>query len=136
MTSPSLKPTTKTRRRLSQLEIAEIARLRELGHSYEWIAAQFGCSANAVSWQCCRLGADAPRSTGKSWEKVQGPQVMKRGDYTVRRFTAEEDARLLELSQAGIGNSEIARRLGRRPNSITGRLMALARRDARKERAA
>ncbi len=53
----------------------------------------------------------------------------------VRRFTVEEDAQLLGLEKAQLKVSEMARLLGRPANSIRGRLMTLARRDAREERA-
>ena len=123
----------KPRRKLTDAQIEEIVRLRELGHSYEWIAAKVGFTANAVAWQCCRLGAEAPNSTARSWDRIQGPAVQKRGDHVVRRFTPQEDALLLALASGGIIHSEIARRMGRKPNSIYGRLMALARREARRE---
>jgi hypothetical protein len=54
----------------------------------------------------------------------------------VRRFTAEEDALLLQMEANGARYCEMCRALGRRHNSIIGRLATLARRDARAEDAA
>jgi transposase-like protein len=124
------------RRRLSPDELDEIVSLRELGHSYEWIGRKIGCSSETVSWHCCRLGVEPPKTTGKSWDSIKGPAVSKRGDHFVRRFTPEEDQLLLEMRSSGAKICEIARKLGRGGNSVTGRLHALARREARRERAA
>ena len=45
------------------------------------------------------------------------------------------DAELVRLDQSGIRVAEICRRMGRRSSSIRGRLLTLARIDARREEA-
>ncbi|QEH36585.1 Sigma-70, region 4 [Aquisphaera giovannonii] len=125
-----------SRRRLTEDEIEEIVRLRELGHSYEWIGKKLGCSRETVSWHCCRLGVEPPKSAWRSWDGIKGPAVTKRGNHLVRRFTPEEDQIALEMRSSGATISEIARKLNRRVNSVIGRLNALARREARREQAA
>ena len=59
--------------------------------------------------------------------------VVNRGGHIIRRFTVEEHEQLVALDLTGARICDIARKLGRRPNSIIGRLMTLARRDARLE---
>lgn len=53
----------------------------------------------------------------------------------MRAFTPDEDARLLAMEAEGVKRSVMARRLGRKPNSVRGRLMVLARHEARREAA-
>ena len=57
-------------------------------------------------------------------------KVAFRGGHVVRRFTAFEDAEILRLAAEGVSRNRIAKQLGRRHNSIIGRLMTLARHDA------
>jgi transposase-like protein len=121
--------------RYTQEDYERMAGMREQGHTYVQIAARFGCSASVVSWQCLRLGAEPPKARYASWTEIKGPAVSARGDHLVRRFTEPEDALLLELEASGLSVNAIARRLGRRTSSIRGRLMTLARRDARSEAA-
>ena len=61
------------------------------------------------------------------------PMTVTRGDHIVRRFTSDEDSVLLQLEAEGLRICEMSRALGRPPNSIRGRLMTLARHQARKE---
>ena len=109
-----------------------IAELRGVkGWGYERIGQHIGMSGNAVSWYCLvnfieRPGPPPPVHS-------VGPMVVRRGNHDVRRFTADEDTRLLALEAQGLGYSEIGRHMGRKPNSIRGRLATLARRDARAE---
>jgi hypothetical protein len=77
------------RHRLPQSVIDEAVRLRELGHSYDWIGKKLGGSGEAVSWHCCRLGVEPPKSPWRSWDQIKGSAVSKRGDHVVRRFTPE-----------------------------------------------
>lgn len=102
-------------------------------YSYGQIAIAIGkgISANAVSWHCLRLGAELPRKTRLRPNYHLEQPVMKRGKHIVRAFTPAEDAQLTVLSLQGLGDTAIGRALGRRPNSVRGRLMTLARREER-----
>ena len=116
-----------------------MAELREERATYKAIAARLSrpdrpVTASEVSWHCLRLGVDV-LTPWPLWEGVKGPAEMKRGDHIVRRFTPAEDAALLALEAAGTSVYRMAQQLGRRHNSIKGRLMTLARRDARREAA-
>lgn len=116
--------------RFSPGDYERIAALREAGETYREIAAIFGCSDKAISWHCLRLGAEPPKKTAL-WKGIKGPEVVKRGNHLVRRYTQEDDACLLRLEAEGKTVTEIARALGRKWNSIRGRLMTLARREER-----
>lgn len=121
-------------RRITVEQRVEIAERREAGESYAALAKAFGCSHSNVRWICLMLGADRPGAKPLS-TIAPGPSTMRRGDFVVRRFTAEDDAWLLVLEAEGKNPSEIGRALGRPPNSIRGRLATLARHDARSEAA-
>lgn len=108
--------------------------MREQGKSVGQIALKLDMSASSVSWHCLRLGADSPKTSTKVPKRV-GPMTAIRNGKIVRRFTQAEDQTLLELESQGKTLSEIARSLGRKRNSILGRLMTLARRDQRIENA-
>jgi hypothetical protein len=111
---------------------------REAGRSCAAIAravrSMFGhhCSESAVQWNCLREGADPPNAKPLK-PNVSGPVVIRRGDHQVRHFTPEEDALLLQLKADQVCHAEIGRRLNRRGNSIVGRLLTLARHEARRE---
>ncbi|WP_109466375.1 hypothetical protein [Albibacillus kandeliae] len=111
------------------------AALREDGLSYTAIAERTGMSASAVYYHCLKLGADHPTQC-ENPPPWTGPMEIKRGNHVLRRFTAEEDKRILKMELEGSPVAEIARALGRRSNSVKGRLMTLARREARAEVAA
>ena len=102
------------RRRLSEAEIARIVELREAGWGYARIAAEMGCSANTISWHCLKHAADPPRPP-RCWGAIRGPTVTRRGNHVVRRYTPEEDERLLAMKQEGLGVCEIARRSAASP---------------------
>ncbi|MCC3246169.1 hypothetical protein LG047_12700 [Methylocystis sp. WRRC1] len=123
------------RRRFSDRDMQEIAELREAGWTYARIGQRFGISGNSISYYCLKMGVEPP-VVAKCWSSVKGPASMVRGNHVVRRFTPVEDSLLLKLEAEGASYSEIGRTLGRAPNSIAGRLMTLARRDAREEPAA
>lgn len=122
-------------------QVKHAVELRERGHGYDYIGKEIGFSGSAVRWQCMKHGAEPKNNPWKPWApgEVKGPAIGKRfhpetGTYhEVRRFTPAEDAQLLELAEAGVTEAEIGRRLKRRTNSIRGRLMALARRQAMME---
>jgi DNA-binding CsgD family transcriptional regulator len=107
-----------------------IERMREAGKSYKQIAARIGMSPGAVSWYCLRQAIESPRP-GKCWDDIRGPATVARGNHVVRRFTRDEDELIVKMEREGASPSEIARALGRRPNSVTGRLATLARREER-----
>lgn len=121
-----------TRSRFSEATLLKAAELREAGVGPTEIAKRLGMSRGAVDHHCLRLGAYAPvteRDLRRDLRRDHGPLVAGK----IRRFTDDEDRRLLELERDGLNPSEIGRALGRRPHSITARLMILARRDARRE---
>jgi hypothetical protein len=114
-----------------------IFRMREAGRSYKAIGKAVGISAQAVSWYCLEACVEPskPSKATCSWTEVRGPVIVKRGKFVIRRYLPEEDAQLLALEAEGLNYSQIGKRLGRKHNSIKGRLMVLARRDARAEAA-
>lgn len=115
---------------LTKQEIESIATDREVGMSLPAISAKYNCSQGSVAWHCLRLGADPPKAKPID-TRIRGPLVVQRGDHAVRRFTPEEDKRLIEFERRGLSDTEIGKKLGRRPNSIRGRLMTLARHEER-----
>ena len=126
------------KRILSDAQLDEMAALREKGWGIDRIAAHFSdqgtkISAATINWQCMRVGADAPlRLRGRH---TQAARPYGRASGTVRPFSPQEDAELVRLDQSGIRVAEICRRMGRRSSSIRGRLLTLARIDARREEA-
>ncbi|GLS44419.1 helix-turn-helix domain-containing protein [Methylobacterium brachythecii] len=122
-------------RRISDSDRERMAELREQGVMLKDIAAEIGCSESSVWWHCLRIGAEAPKPRSLQVEYT-GPMVMTRNGYPVRRFTADEDARLLALEAQGLREIDIARAIGRRRNAVVARLMTLARREARMEASA
>lgn len=106
-----------------------IAELREAGKTYDEIGAELGgISGSNISWICLKYGIEGPR---KSKLGDRGPMVRKRGNYEVRRFTPEEDTKIIEMSLAGHRAYAIGKAIGRPHNSVLGRQMTLARRDER-----
>jgi hypothetical protein len=117
---------------LTQDELDRIAELRERGRSEEAIARTVGCSKGSVSWALLKLGVDI--HADRPLPPVPDtPVTMVRRGHVIRRFTKAEDARLLALEQTGIKTWAIAQAMGRRNNSIIGRMRTLARRQARQE---
>ncbi|MBE0529510.1 MAG: hypothetical protein IH626_01700 [Rhodospirillales bacterium] len=107
--------------------------LREKGWSYKRIGDALGVSQGCISWHCLANGIEPANKTLKSHDFIVGPAVMARGNHLVRRFSKEEDATIVAMDMQGASISLIARRVGRRWNSVRGRLMTLARRDERRE---
>lgn len=120
------------RRKLTNEHFERICAMREAGKSYEQIGRAIGCSSSAISWHCLRLGADGPKQT-RLWTGIVGPEIFSRNGHSVRRYTPDEDELLLSLEAKGLPIATIAARMGRRWNSIKGRLMTLARREERQE---
>jgi DNA-binding CsgD family transcriptional regulator len=109
-----------------------IAERREAGWSTNRIAIRLGVSPGSVAWHCLQMAVDPPNARPID-KTIKGPLVCSRNGMPVRRFTPEDDEKLLALSVAGKSNTEVARALNRRSNSIRGRLMTLARHEARAE---
>ena len=122
-------------RKYSDETLNEAAELRESGMSEAAIAKRLGMSKGAVYWHCLKLGADSPNAAPTK-RTSSGPVEVERSGHKVRRFTEDEDAKLLEMSLAGARVADMCRALGRKHNSIIGRLMTLARHEARLEDAA
>lgn len=117
------------KRRLTSADYEEMAELRERSWSYERIASKFGVSPGCVAWNCLRLGAEPRRLQGKPrhFPVFGSNSVVKRGNHLLRHFTPEEDAKLAEFQKRGLTVSQMARELGRKPNSVTGRLLTIGR---------
>lgn len=111
------------RSNLTQAEKDCAIHLTERGFKAHEVARSLRCSIGSVNWTLLRAGVMRPGF------KPRAPdgRVQLRNGHTVRRFTADEDRQLLELEAQGLTWSEMGRRLGRRPNSIGGRLATLAR---------
>lgn len=126
------------KRILDDEQVAEVCQLREAGWSLKRISLAMeqrgiAVSPGAIAWTCLRNGADLPARRRQTHSFSERTMVVKRGDHLVRRYTAEEDRQILEMEAAGASVASIGRRLGRKHNSILGRLAALARRQARSE---
>ena len=121
-------------RKLTEAQIALACEMRERGRSCASIAIRLGVSEGAISWRMLERGAEPPKP-GRLDPVPTEETSVRRGAHVVRRFTRDEDARLLALNAQGLSPQAIGHRLGRRHNSIKGRLMTLARREARAEAA-
>lgn len=125
-------------RKLDERQLVEMAEMRERGDHPREIAKHFqeqgiSISESAIDWQCIRLGADAPPDKrGRSRDCPA--KAFRRKGRLVRPFSPAEDAVIIEMSlQPGVRRADIARRLNRKPHSVLGRQLSLARRDARQE---
>ncbi len=121
------------RRNLTPEQLDRMVTMREKGYGYAVIAQEIGCSVGSISWHCARLGVEHPKSRWPLQRAVQKPYSYHRRNGIVRAFSEEEDVELLRLREDGHTLAEICRRLGRRHNSVMGRLHSLARRAAREE---
>ena len=119
-------------RKYSDALLDEAARLREAGLSLAAIGTRLNMHRSAVQYHCLRLGADSPDAACKV-PPASSPVEYNRNGHVVKRFTEEEDALLLRLEARGMSVKGIARQMNRRWNSIQGRLMILARHEARRE---
>lgn len=113
-----------------------LALREERGWTYGRIALKYGVCAGTVAYHCLIAGVEKP---GKAFPKcyVRPGAIEQRAGHVVRRFTAEEDAMLLEQSLSGLRPGRIGRLCSppRASNTIKARLATLARRDARAEAA-
>lgn len=121
-------------RSLSAAQLDEMAELREQGWSLRRIAEHFTARGtkvhqSTIGWQCMRIGADLPPH--RRGRAVPRTQPMMRNGHVIRPFTPEEDQKLLELDTSGATMRQMCEALGRKNNSVRGRLMTLARHDAR-----
>lgn len=121
---------------LNEEQLVEMAELREQGWTTGRIQRHFkrqgvSVSRGVIDWQCLRLGADLPPELRRPSNQRDAPYLRK--GWIVRPFTPDDDRRLLDLEEQGKPLNWIAGQLGRRNISIRGRLMILARRDARAE---
>lgn len=120
-----------TKRKITHEERELIASMREAGSSYREIGDVVNMNPNVVSWYCLIDGAEPPKP--RALKQVPSKQIsVERNGHVVRRFTVEEDQRLLELEAKGLSYAAIGRALGRRHNSVCGRLATLARHEERK----
>jgi transposase len=127
------------RGRAQTLSDAQLESLAELREEKGWsipriqraVKHRFGLtvSESLLHWQFKRLGIDGPRNKPHRFRK----RVIRRNGHLVRRFTPQEDAKILEMRLAGYGQSAIARELGRPSHSVYSRFLTLARREARAE---
>lgn len=127
------------RRILSDPQIEQMIALRERGWSPERIANHFtesgtAISRGSISWQCLIHGADVPAKF-RNKPVIENRPPFQRGDHLVKPYSSEDDTLLRVLDMQDFSIAVISKRMGRRPNSIRGRLATLARRDARAEEA-
>lgn len=100
-----------------------------MGLTVQQTANRVGVSASNVQYYIQKLGAVGPRSRVIS---VPQPDCVRNGK-PVRRFTQEEDEKILAASQQNIRLSVVARDLGRKRTSVFQRLCALSRHEALNE---
>jgi transposase-like protein len=116
------------RRFTTQAQRDAIEQLRGTeGWTVKRIAKHLGLSRGAVDYWCLVLGVE--RAGAPIPSTPPRPAVVQRGSHVVRVFTPAEDAALQAMAEARV--CDIARRLGRRSNSIIGRRLILARRAER-----
>jgi hypothetical protein len=118
---------------LTDAQIDEIAGLREQGWATRALALRFGVKVSLIEWHCLRLGADAPKRAYAPRPIPESPRAYLRGGRLVRLYTQAEDARLLAMAREGRPERQIAQALQRSATLVAGRLMVLARREARAE---
>lgn len=111
--------------KLSQNQIDQIADLLEAGWTNGRLAIRFNVSKSTIQWHALKLGILSARPCGLN---DHAPMVTMRAGKPVRRFTPEEDARILALRPT-VAPHSIAKHLGRNPKSIYARLYTIARRE-------
>ncbi len=128
-----------SRRKFPDSIYEEAATLRERGWGLQRLANRFGCSVGVLRWNFLKLGAETKSSAKRVLPQTRpGAPVFMRNGHAVRSYTPADDELILRLEREGLGDTAIGRRLDppRKPNSIKGRLMTLARHEARREAAA
>lgn len=129
-------PAAPKRPNLTRDQVAKIVELRsERGLGLAEIAEKMDCSIGSVSWALLREGAERKGDHPPAKSSPEQPVSYQRNGRVVRLFTADDDALLLELEALGLNPAQIGKRFDpvRLPNTITGRLRTLARREARRE---
>lgn len=126
------------KRILTDTQIDLACEMRERGLSCQQISHYFNSqgvtvSAGSISWACLTRGADLPPDRRKPSRPSQKTSTYSRNGHVIRTFSTSEDTLLRVLDLQGFRVSVISRRMGRKPNSIRGRLATLARHDARAE---
>lgn len=102
--------------------------------SCQAIASKLNLHHGAVSWHLLKLGIEKGGHPPSNYRPRRSEEcTFTRNGVLVRGFTEHEDNTLLELEAQGLTYTEMARRLGRKQNSVRGRLYTLARRDERLE---
>ena len=114
--------------KLNQQQIEEAMRLRERGWSFERISRKLGVASKTIAWHALKLGVESPKGQNAIRAVPIQPviHVCKNGRL-IRRFTADEDAKLLTLEREGHSVNKIAISLKRTHNTVFGRLRTLAR---------
>lgn len=116
---------------ITQAQKEEIFTLRsERGWSLKRISEKVGISTGAISWHCLMAGVERydgrlgypPSTTGRNYTR-NGRQV--------RAYTPEEDQKIIDLDRQGLSYCAIAKKIGRRHNSVQGRMATLARQEER-----
>jgi hypothetical protein len=125
--------------KLTGLHIAEAAQLREeAGWSIERLARRYNVSTSAMDWHLLRIGAEHPARVAQVLpQQARGPLVYVRAGREIRHFTPDEDTVIQKMAAEGRSNAEIGLtcKPPRAANSIRGRLLTLARHEARREAA-
>lgn len=101
------------------------------GMSYRAIAEELGIHHGSVSWFCHVNGIER-RGKPRPCRRNVAALTMRNG-HPVRAYTPEDDRQLLALEAEGLNYHQIAKRMGRKRNSVLGRLATLARREAAEE---
>lgn len=111
-------------KKITAEQAVEIAELREAGWSYRRLGLRYDVTPGAIHYQCLRQGAVSPKSTGP--DRRMAGRAIKTAAGIQRRFTPEQDARILALRDQGLNVREIAEREQRALTSVRIRLMTLA----------
>jgi hypothetical protein len=118
--------------KLTEEQWQDVAARYEAGEKPKALRAAYNISAGLMNWNMLRLGANPPGAKQLT-QLAPGPMIVRRGNHVVRHFSGDEDRLIEQLATQGLSDTEIGHRSGRKPNSIRGRLMTLARQAARRE---
>jgi hypothetical protein len=115
-------------KKLTVEQIDQLLTWREAGRGYRTIARRLKVSAGAVYSHCLKNGVSSP---GQRFDPIptEASQFVAGDGRTQRKFTVDDDARLLELEATGMAYKAIGREMGRPYTSVRIRLMSLAMRE-------